>query len=167
MDCRARIAASPGVETVATKVESGVNAIQLNELSNGNVVLTTADSDRFIRTQREIVAAMRGADDILDRGRKVTEEFDAMVRDIRAWCGTRAQVASCTLCPRMDDVLAVIVAKDEDHDGSLDDAISALDLEMFSRNRFRVTWLMLRASEGKGLPSFVKTEDARLIYRAV
>lgn len=138
--------------------------IQLSEFSEAQVVLTTADSDRFIRTQREIVSAMRGADDFLARGRKASEDLDAMVRDVVAWCALRPKVASCTLCPRMDDVLAVIIATDEDSDGSLDDAISTLDLEMFSRNKFRMTWLMLRASEAKGIASFVKSSDARRIF---
>lgn len=90
-----------------------------------------------------------------------------MAGDIRGWCSRLPNVASCTLCPRLDDVLVVVVSKDEDVDGQLDDAISKLDLEMFSRNKFRMTWLMLRASEANGIASFVKSTDARCIYRAV
>jgi hypothetical protein len=140
--------------------------VALHESSDGQVLLTTADSDRFIRTQREIVSAMRGADDILARGRNLSEEFNAMARDITAWCGRQRKVASCILFPRMDDLLVLVVATDDDPDGSLDDAISALDLEMFARNKFRVTWLMLRASEAGGLHSFAHSNEARCIYRA-
>lgn len=140
-------------------------ALQLNESSDGPVLLTTADSDRFIRTQREIVATMRGSDDIVAKSREAAEQFGTMVADIQAWCG-RHPVAECVLCPRIDDVLVLVVAKTDDEDGSLDDAISSIDLEMFSRNRFRLTWLLLRASEAKGAGAFVSRADARLIYRA-
>lgn len=146
--------------------ETKKEAVQLSEDSDGQVTLTTSDSDRFIKTQREIVGAMRGAEDILAQGRKVNDDFQAMVRDIQAWCRRNPRVESCTLCPRMDDFLAVIQSIDEDEDGSLDDAVSALDLEMFSRNKFRITWLMLRRSEASGIAAFTQGNEPRVIYRA-
>lgn len=152
------------VENVATGTAQ--KAVHLNEGSDGRVVLTTEESDRFIRTQREVVSAMRGADDILARGRKLSDDFGAMIQDIQAWCKRQPSLAFCTLCPRIDDVLAVMVASDDDEEGALDDAISSLDLEMFGRNKFRITWLMLRASEAAGISSFVQSQEARIIYRA-
>jgi hypothetical protein len=140
--------------------------VRLHESSDGCVVLTTEDSDRFIRTQREVVSAMRGADDIVARSREAAHSFDAMVRDIQAWCSRHPRVESVTLSPRADDVLVLIVAKDEDEDGTLDDAISALDLEMFSKNRFRLSWLMFRASETVGVRAFCDPDTAKCIYRA-
>jgi hypothetical protein len=142
------------------------DVLQLNEGSDGQVVLTTADSDRFIRTQREIVSAMRGADDIIGRSREAAQRFDAMVRDIQAWAARQPRIASITLCPRVDDVLVVVMAKDEDEDGSLDDAISVLDVELFSRNRFRLSWLMFRPSEAAGARAFFNPADVKCIYRA-
>lgn len=151
---------------MATENTAKPSVVRLSESSEEQVLLTTQDSDRFMRTQKEIVSAMRGADDFLAQAREVGEQFTAMAADVKAWCAVRPSVHSCTLCPRTDDWLALIVAKDEDPDGSLDDAISQLDLEMFSRNKFRVTWLMLRASEAGGARAFLNPREARLIYRA-
>lgn len=151
---------------VVSQVAAKTAAVQLNEQSNGVVVLTTADSDRFIRTQREIVSAMRGADDIMAKSRKASEDFSVMIKDVVAWCGQRPQITSCTFCPRIDDILVVLQSSDEDDNGALDDAISLLDLELFQRNKFRISWLMLRASEAKGIGCFVGNADARCIYSA-
>lgn len=139
---------------------------QLHESCDNAVTLTTADSDRFVSTQREIVSTMRGAVNLLSEGRRASEDFSTMVKDVQAWCGKRPSVAECVLCPRMDDILVVVVAKDEDNTGQLDDDLSAIDLEMFSRNKFRVSWLMLRASEASGLNCFVDAKESRRIYRA-
>lgn len=140
--------------------------LSLSGNSDDPVMLTTVDEDRFMRSQREIVASMRGAEDILAEGKRVTDEFNAMISDIKAWCKLRAQVREVHMCPRAEDLLAVVVAADEDPKGELDDAISSLDLEMFSRNKFRVSWLMLRASEAHGLESFGRSPDMRCVYRA-
>jgi hypothetical protein len=162
-----RIAAHRGVLAKLSRITANrAEAVQLDESCDAQVVLTTADSDRFIRTQREIVTAMRGADDMMARARDASSQFTQMVADIKAWCSRRPEVASCILCPRTDDVLAVITVSTEDDDGKVDAAISALDLEMFSRNRFRMTWLMLRASEANGAAAFVDPAEARCIYSA-
>jgi hypothetical protein len=142
------------------------NAIHLNEQSDLQVVLTCEDSDRFIRTQREIVGAMRADENFMSKAREASELFQQMVTDIVAWCVRHPNVASCTICPRTDDLLALVIATNEDEDGVLDESISRLDLEMFSRNKFRVTWLMLRASESSGAGAFLRTSEARCIYSA-
>jgi hypothetical protein len=142
------------------------DVVRLHEGSDGRVVLTTADSDRFISTQRDIVNAMRGADDILAKSRDAAERFNQMVRDIQAWSARQPQVKEVILSPRADDVLVVVVSNDEDEEGSLDDAISELDLDMFSGNRFRLSWLMLRASEAAGTRVFVDADSAKCIYDA-
>jgi hypothetical protein len=140
--------------------------VHLDEASAGQVVLTTQDSDRFIKTQREVVAAMRGAENMLTLGEKLSNDLNAMVRDVQAWCKTQQAVAQCLMYPRADDLLAVVISRDEDPDGVLDEAVSKIDLEMFSRNTFRVTWLMLRSTEASGLSSFVDLSQSKVIYRA-
>ena len=141
-------------------------AVRLDEASDGLVVLTTADADRFVLTQRAIVGAVRGSENVIGKSQKVLAQFQEMVSDTIAWCGRHPAVASCAMYPRMDDLLILVTCKTEDDNSELDTAISALDLEMFSRNKFRVSWMMLRASEAPGAASFIKPEEARLIYRA-
>jgi hypothetical protein len=129
------------------------------------VVLTPEDHDRFIRTQREIVDTMRRAENFSAKTREVTQQFSSMVDDIVAWCSRTPKVERCVISPRYDDVLVVIVATVDEAD-ELEDAISALDLEMFNRNHFRLTWLLLRASEAPGIGSFVDSSICKTIYRA-
>ena len=66
----------------------------------------------------------------------------------------------------MDETVIVIVAADEDDHGSLHDAMAELDLRNFQQNRLRLSWLLLRKSEGAGWTSFVRPQAARLVYRA-
>ncbi len=142
------------------------NAVRIDEASDGLVVLTTADADRFVLTQRELVGAIRGSEDVIGTGQRALAQFQEMVTAIQAWCAGHTSVGSCVMFPRMDDLLVLVVCNGEDEEGALDTALSALDLGMFSRNKFRVSWMMLRASEAAGAASFIKPESARLIYRA-
>lgn len=138
----------------------------LDENCDDPVLLQTEDEDRFFRTQREVVGAVRSADDLLARSREWSKHFRTMIDDLRAKCATTKDVAKCVLAPRVDDILVVVVAKGEDEEGVLDDFVSAWDLEMFGQNRFRLSWLMLRGSEAHGLGSFVDPALARTLYSA-
>jgi hypothetical protein len=64
----------------------------------------------------------------------------------------------------MDDVMVVVVAQDEDTDGSLHDEMSRYDIENFRRNRLRLSWLLLRDSEADGLNAFIDPSAARLVF---
>lgn len=138
----------------------------LDENCNDPVLLQTEDEDRFLKTQREIVGAVRSADDFLTQAKQVSQQFNTMMDDLKAKCLTNPSVAKCVLAPRSDDILIVVIASDDDPEGGLDDWVSTSDLEMFGRNQFRLSWLMLRASEASGLRSFVDPKVARTLYSA-
>jgi hypothetical protein len=142
-------------------------AVQLSERSSGQVVLTTEDFDRFVMTQRDIVDACRGHTNFLAKSREMAEEMHRTIADINAWClAHNDSVANCAACPRADDMLILVTAKNEDDGGHLHDDMCALDLELFNRNKFRLYWLLLRASEASGADAFLNPDACRTIYSA-
>lgn len=139
--------------------------VALSHTSDDPVVFTPADFDRFVMTQREAVSVANDHLSAKAQLHQIGEELSLMIFRLHDWC-KHHPVAFCVMAPRLEDVMVVVVASDEDANGSLHDAMSALDLEMFSRNRLRVNWLLLRASEAAGLDAFVNRSLARTIYRA-
>lgn len=129
------------------------------------VVVTPPDFDRFVLSQREAVEAAQKHRDEREARREVGEHLAALVYRVHDWCRSH-DIASCVAAPRMDDLLLVITARDEDPGGSLHDDMSKLDLESFEKNGLRLSWLLLRASEAAGISAFVDPAVARTIYRA-
>ena len=139
--------------------------IQVSRNGVAPVVFTLDDVDRFVLSQREVLGVVVEHEREKDRSTKIGEDIAAWVYRVRAWC-KKHDVLSCVVGPRMDDLVVVITAKDEDANGILHDAMSALDLESFERNQLRLSWMLLRRSESSGLCAFVDTGTARTIYSA-
>lgn len=129
------------------------------------VVFSTEDFDTFVLTQSRAVEAVKAHVAREDGRREIGEKVVAWVYRLREWCKEHA-VASCVVSPRMDDLLVVVTSRDEDDGGKLHDSMAELDLESFNRNKLRVSWLLLRASEADGLSAFADLEQARTVYRA-
>jgi hypothetical protein len=123
------------------------------------------DVDRFILSQREVIEAVVEQEQRKERLTKIGEDIAAWVYRVRTWCVAHP-VASCVVGPRTSDLLVVVTAKGEDPDGTLHDAMSALDLESFQKNGLALSWILLRASEAEGLSAFIEAADARTIYGA-
>lgn len=139
--------------------------IRVSPTGTAPMVFTLDDVDRFVLSQREVLGAVVEHERAKDRATKVGEDIAAWVYRVRAWC-KKHEVKSCVVGPRMDDLLVVITAKDEDAGGALHDAMSALDIESFEKNRLRLSWMLLRASEAAGLCAFVDQSAARTIFSA-
>jgi len=140
------------------------SAIQALPIWHAPVVFTAEDFDRFVLSQREAVAAASDALAAKRHREEIGEQVGAWISRIREWCKDHP-VEACVAAPRMDDIMVVVIASDEDPGGRLHDAMSAVDLESFERNGLRLSWLLLRASEAAGLSAFVSTDAARTLYR--
>ncbi len=141
------------------------HAIRIAHDGDAPVVFSPADFDRFVLTQRE---SLQAATDMIARKRiegEIGDRIAAWVFRLHEWCKAHS-VGGCAVAPRMDDLMVVIIARDEDPDGRLHDAMSAFDLEAFQKNNLRLSWLLLRASEATGLHAFVNPKMAKWIYSA-
>lgn len=138
--------------------------IRIDSAGTTPVLLTTEDMDRFVMTQRDVVAAALALQQSSEDAKKAGEHFGAFLYRLREWCKEN-RVAECVLSPRMDDVLVIVVAADEDEGGKLHDRMSQFDLQCFKDNRLRLSWLLLRRSERKGMSAFADLQAARTVYR--
>lgn len=144
---------------------SASDAIQIRADGDGLVVLTPEDYDRFVETQPAVIEAVQAARQEQELVRKMQERIGAFVAGLRYWCKSRP-VSLCVVSPRMDDIMVVIVAADEDPNGRLHDEMSEFDLVNFRENGLRLSWILLRNSEREGLDSFANLSSARLVYHA-
>lgn len=145
--------------------KSKTQPILIDGADNTPVVFTPVDFDRFVMSQREVLDAARSQEERNRRQQEVGEQFAALVYRVSQWCKDHP-VLLCVACPRIDDLLIVVVASDEDPGGVLHDSLSDLDLDMFEKNGLRIAWLLLRASEASGLGAFVGGAHARTIFDA-
>lgn len=140
-------------------------AIQIRADGEGLVVLTPDDYDRFVETQRAVIEAVKAARQEQELVREMQERIGAFVAGLHYWCKSRP-VELCVVSPRMDHIMVVIVSADEDPGGRLHDEMSEFDLLNFKENGLRLSWILLRHSERRGLDSFANLNSARLIYHA-
>jgi hypothetical protein len=141
------------------------DAIQIRADGSGLVVLTPDDYDRFVETQPAVIDAVKAAREEQDHTRKLQERIGAFMAGLHYWCKSRP-VELCVVTPRMDDIMVVIIASDEDAGGRLHEEMSAFDLANFRENNLRVSWILLRQSEREGLSAFANLASARLVYHA-
>ncbi len=132
---------------------------------SGLVVLTPDDYDRFVETQAAVIHAVLAAKEQEEADRRMQERIGAFIAGLRYWCKNNP-VELCLIFPRMDDILVLAVAADEDHGGRLHDAMSEFDLENFRENQLRVSWILLRRSERAGIASFADPDTARVVFHA-
>ena len=126
-----------------------------------------SDYDAFIMSQREAVEALRRHNETMSQAMQLRKQIDEMFIDIAGWARKRTSaVAKVAWAPRTDDVLIVVVASDEDPEGTLHNEMADLDLDLSDRYPFRVNFLLLRSSEAPGLQSFIPTDETRAIYDA-
>lgn len=138
--------------------------IRISSTGADPVVFTPDDYDVFVLSQREAVDAAKQHQRAELAEQEVGEKLASRIYRIGRWCKAN-NVSTCVVAPRMDDLLVVVIAKDEDEGGRLHDAMSAFDLEAFQQDNLRLSWLLLRASESDGLSSFVDPASARIVYR--
>lgn len=148
-----------------TSKATSTGTIQISESGREPVVFTTDDLDRFVLTQRDVLRAARGLEESRERERSVGERFASWIATVRDWCKSNP-VAECIVAPRMDDIIVVVIAQDDDPRGELHQRMSEFDLVSFQQNELRLFWLLLRADEAAALASFVDLSAARRIYRA-
>lgn len=139
--------------------------LHISAASSLPVKFSADDFGVFILTQSQATDAAKRFVQRQDRDREIGEDIASWVYRLRRWCEDH-RVASCVVSPRMDDIMVLVTAKDEDSGGILHDAMSELDIESFEKNGLRLTWLLLRAAESDGLAAFIDPSTARTIYRA-
>lgn len=144
---------------------SSKEMLHINAASSLPVKFSADDFGVFILTQSQAAAAAKRFVQGQDREREIGEDIASWVYRLRRWCEVH-RVASCVVSPRMDDIMVVVTARDEDRGGSLHDEMSELDIESFKKNGLRLSWLLLRATESDGLAAFIDPAAARTIYRA-
>lgn len=102
--------------------------IQL-EWNGGDVVVTAADEDRFVRGSQCAVAACQNG---LAAERFVDQFKSQLLRRLRSWCEQHAdRVQSCYVpLPPERGVKVFVVTVSQRYDLSLSDALSDLELEL-------------------------------------
>jgi hypothetical protein len=150
---------------VASNTAESRFAAELSQRGEGQILCETEDFHRFVVKENEAVLACLAAKTAKTQSEELADQFELTMRRIAAWCQKR-QVSRCVFVPRSDDLLVVIVAKGEDADGSLHDEMAALDAELFKRGPFRLSFLLMRESEAKGIGAFVHPGRARVIHSA-
>lgn len=147
------------------KIRPVEKSLSLRETSDDPVVLRPKNNDLFVKSQREIVEALRSQQNWMQEADELRARFHQMISEIETWAEANPAVAEVAAAPRPADLLVVVVAHDEDEEGRLDDKISALDLGLSNRYPFRVSFLMLREKERDGVAAFLDPAQQKVIFR--
>lgn len=139
--------------------------INLSADDEGQVCVSPNDYDAFYMTQREAVDALQKTHQIMTLVDILRQRFDAFNKDIVAW-GTTHKVNAIVFGQRPDEGFFVVIAPDEDEDNKLQDQLYWFEIEMEEKYDFRLSFMMLRASEADGLGSFVNIKKAKVIVGA-
>lgn len=111
----------------ATTQKSVSQALHLNFQSVQQVVVTGNDGDRWVTTVREAAQACRSA---LDQ-EAWQHEFEGFLGKIHQWATQHAQdVSAAFVGVSSEGLTGVIVTKGQEYRQDLDDAITALDIEL-------------------------------------
>ena len=138
---------------------------ELAEFREGQILCTTSDFQQFVVSEEEAVkACLKSHADRLERD-ALGNAFELTMRQIADWCRGRP-IAWCAIAPRSEDLLVVMWATNEDPTGELHDAMADLDLELYDRTKFELSFLLFRAAEAGGITAFIDSNRARIIYSA-
>ncbi len=136
---------------------------ELSHFQNGKLLCTTADFEQFVISEEDAVKACYRAHTAEQNLKAVQDNFELTVRRIEAWCRSHPRVMACGISLRSDDILVAVCATDEDRAGDLHDDMAALDLDLFDRTNFALSFMLFRLSEVAGLDAFVQPKT-RIIY---
>lgn len=141
---------------------------ELSESGKGRILCTTDDFHRFVIKESEAVRACLKSEVDKSKDQEMTDTIELTFRRIQSWCEEwQDRVQECQISPRTADFIVVVVAKDQDDDGSLHDHMVDLDLQLFDmESRLNLYFLMLRQSEADGIDSFVTPEKSWILFRA-
>lgn len=133
--------------------------------SDAQIVVQTEDYDLFVTTQRDAVKALQHHEAMISSADSLRQSIHAMFSEIRRWGASQKAVSQVAWTPRPDDALVIVTATNEDEEGKLHAVMAELDLLISEQYAFRVSFLLLRASEASGISSF-GDEEMRPIYEA-
>jgi hypothetical protein len=139
--------------------------VRIEEDGDDLVMFSANDYDHFAMTQGEVFEAARNRISLSDDATSLVSLVAKFTGDLREWC-KKNEIQLAIISPRMDDILIVLVASDEDLDGKTHDAMSQFDLICFSNNRLRLSWILLRNSEAAGISAFASPQVARVVFNA-
>jgi hypothetical protein len=111
------------------------------------------------------VQALRDHHQMIAGAEKAKELVDNLFMDIVAW-GKKNKVEEIVWGPRPDEGFFAVVAADEDESGALQDSLSRLDYQLYQKYKFRLSFVLFRASEADGVASFVAEKAGRHLFRA-
>lgn len=148
---------------MSTKDQSTSCPLDLSHDGAAPVFVHPQDYDAFMMSQPDAVEALRDKHRMMSVVEEVREKIDNLLMDVASWSKEHG-AQEALLAPRMDDALIVIVAPDDDESGEFQKAVGELDLAMFDKYSFRLSFMMFRDSEAYGLSSFVDQKVARRIY---
>lgn len=142
--------------------------VTLSEDGGGRILCTTEDFHNFVIQESEAVRACMKSEAEKAKEQEIVDSLELTFRRIQGWCEQRSgRVHECRISPRTNDIIVVVVATDEDAEGTLHDEMIDLDLQLFDMESWlNLYFLMLRRSEADGIASFVSPERSRILYRA-
>lgn len=139
--------------------------MDLHHAGEGKFFVQPKDYDAFVMTQREAVEALRDHKKTISWLEEIKGQIDSLFMDLAKW-GKESGAAKIIWGPRRDEGFFAVVAPDEDEDGALQDRLADLEFDLNKKYRFRLSFIMFRASEADGVESFVQPDSARIIFRA-
>lgn len=147
---------------IADRTATGLDA-QLSHDGSGNILVQPADYDAFLMSQRDAVDVLRNHHALIEMAEKAKEQVANLFMDIAHW-GRDAGVARIVWGPRKSEGFFAVVASDEDPEGTVQESLSKLDYTLYHRYKFRLSFVLFRASEGEGVTGFIDPKDQRAIY---
>lgn len=133
--------------------------------ADGRVFVQPADYDAFMLTQRDAVGALRDHHKWIAAAEEAKQRVTDLFMDIAAW-GKDHEAALILWEPRRDEGFFAVVARDEDPGGRFHDKLALFELDLYAKYKFRLSFVMFRASEAEGVESFIVPSKGRAIYRA-
>lgn len=146
-------------------VSTGGEMIDLSASGDGRVIVKPDFYDAFTMTQREAVEALHDHKKAMSTMESLKASIDSLLMDIAAW-GKKNGATKILWGPRRDEGFFAVLAADEDENCVFQDALAMLELELRKKYKFRLTFLLFRASEAEGVESFINKSVARTIYGA-
>jgi len=122
---------------------------------DGTVVVVPADEDRFALTVEEAVKACRA----YEQASAFRHQFQILLRELADWIGQhRNQVAEAYVTVRDAGLLFLVVKKSPEHDDTLEDQLTELDLAVAqdpNLNLIRLSVLAIPPVSHEGIDSFL------------
>lgn len=154
------------MDTKPTNKTSAAFDVDLHHEGEGTVrIYPKPDYDNFILSQREAVTMLNEQQQQIETAHKIKEMISDLFLDLFVWGKGQERVVRIDWTRRQDDALITVIASDEDEDCTLHDAMAQLDLAVFNKfKRFRINFMLFRASEADGIDAFVDLGERGNIY---